>query len=48
MVSCYASQAGRSQMEKDKFWRQVEGVIMNIGINQEIIVACPFITIWLK
>ena len=34
MVLCYAPQAGRSQIEKDKFRRQVEGVIMNTGINQ--------------
>ena len=29
VVSCYAPQAGRSQIEKEEFWRQVEGVIMN-------------------
>ena len=28
MVSCYAPQAGRSQIEKEEFWRQVEGVIL--------------------
>ena len=27
VVSCYAPQAGRSQIEKEEFWRQVEGVI---------------------
>ena len=31
--------AGRSQIEKEGFWRQVEGVIMNTGINQEVIVG---------
>ena len=39
MVSCYAPQAGRSQIEKDEFWRQVEGVTMNTGINQEVIIG---------
>ena len=39
MVSCYAPQAGRSQIEKEEFWRQVEGVIMNTDINQEVIVG---------
>ena len=29
VVSCYASQTGRSQIEKEEFWRQVKGVIMN-------------------
>ena len=33
VVSCYAPQAGRSQIEKEEFWRQVEGVIMNTDIN---------------
>ena len=32
-------QAGRSQIEKEEFWRQVEGVIMNTGINQEVIIG---------
>ena len=36
VVSCYAPQTGRSQIEKEEFWRQVEGVIMNTGINQEV------------
>ena len=36
VVSCYAPQAGRSQIEKEEFWRQVEGVIMNTDINQEV------------
>ena len=27
------------EIEKEGFWRQVEGVIMNIGINQEVIVG---------
>ena len=39
VVSCYAPQAGRSQIEKEEFWRQVEGVIMNTNINQEVIVC---------
>ena len=39
VVSCYVSQARRSQIEKEEFWRQVEGVIMNTGINQEVIVG---------
>ena len=39
LVSCYAPQAGRSQIEKEEFWRQVEGVIMNTDINQEVIVG---------
>ena len=39
VVSCYAPQAGRSQIEKEEFWRQVEGVIMNTDINQEVIVG---------
>ena len=39
MVSCYAPQTGRSQIEKHEFWRQVERVIMNTGINQEIIIG---------
>ena len=39
MVSCYAPQTGRSQTEKEEFWRQVEGVIMNTDINQEVIVG---------
>ena len=39
VVSCYAPQAGRSQIEKEEFWRQMEGVIMNTGIHQEIIVG---------
>ena len=38
VVSCYAPQAGRSQIEKEEFWRQVEGV-MNTDINQEVIVG---------
>ena len=38
VVSCYAPQVGRSQIEKEEFWRQVEGVIMNTDINQEVIV----------
>ena len=38
MVSCYALQAGRSQIEKEEFWRQVEGVIMSTNINQEVII----------
>ena len=33
VVSCYAPQAGRSQIEKEEFWRQVEGVIINTDIN---------------
>ena len=37
VVSCYALQIGRSQVEKKEFWRQVEGVIMNTNINQEVI-----------
>ena len=36
VVPCYAPQAGRSQIEKEEFWRQVEGVIMNTDINQEV------------
>ena len=36
VVSCYAPQAGRSQIEKEEFWRQVEGIIMNTDINQEV------------
>ena len=39
MLSCYAPQTGRSQIEKEGFWRQVEGVIMNTDINQEVIVG---------
>ena len=39
MVSCYAPQTGRSQIEEEEFWRQVEGVIMNTDINQEVIVG---------
>ena len=39
MVSCYAPQAGRSQIEKKEFWRQVEGVIMTTDINQEVIIG---------
>ena len=39
MVPCYAPQTGRSQIEKEEFWRQVEGVIMNTDINQEVIVG---------
>ena len=39
VVSCYAPQTGRSQIEKEEFWRQVEGVIMNTDINQEVIVG---------
>ena len=39
MVSCCAPQTGRSQIEKEEFWRQVEGVVMNIDINQEVIVS---------
>ena len=39
MVSCYAPQTGRSQIEKEEFWRQVEGVIMSTDINQEVIVG---------
>ena len=39
VVLCYAPQTGRSQIEKEGFWRQVEGVIMNTDINQEVIVG---------
>ena len=39
VVSCYAPQTGRSQIEKEEFWRQVEVVIMNTDINQEVIVG---------
>ena len=39
VVSCYVPQTGRSQIKKEEFWRQVEGVIMNTGINQEVIVG---------
>ena len=39
MVSCYAPLTGRSQIEKEGLWRQVEGVIMNTDINQEVIVG---------
>ena len=39
VVSCYAPQTGRSQIEKEEFWRQVDGVIMNTDINQEVIVG---------
>ena len=39
VVSCYAPQTGRSQIEKEEFWRQVEGVIMSTDINQEVIVG---------
>ena len=39
VVSCYAPQSGRSQIEKEEFWRQVEEVIMNTGINQEITIG---------
>ena len=39
VVLSYAPQAGRSQIEKEEFWRQVEGVIMSTGINQEVIVG---------
>ena len=39
VVSCYAPQTGRSQIEKEEFWRQVEGVTMNTDINQEVIVG---------
>ena len=39
MVLCYAPQTGRSQIEKEEFLRQVEGVIMNTGINQEVIIG---------
>ena len=38
VVSCYAPQAGRSQVE-DESWRQVERVIMNTSINQEVIIG---------
>ena len=31
VVSCYAPQAGRSQIEKEEFWRQVEGVEVILG-----------------
>ena len=34
-----APQTGRSQIEKEGFQRQVEGVIMNTDINQEVIVG---------
>ena len=34
VVSCYVPQIERSQIEKKRFWRQVEGVIMSTGINQ--------------
>ena len=30
---------GRSQIEKEKFWRQVEGAIMSTGIHQEVIIG---------
>ena len=36
VVSCYAPQTGRSQIEKEEFWRQVEGFIMGTGINQVV------------
>ena len=39
MVSCYAPQTGRSQIEKKEFWRQVEGVILNTDIYHEVIVG---------
>ena len=39
MVSCYAPKAGRSHIEKEEFWWQVEGVIINTDINQEVIVG---------
>ena len=39
VVSCYTPQTGRSQIEKEEFWRQIEGVIMNTDINQEVIVG---------
>ena len=39
VVSCYAPQAGRSQIEKDEFWRQTEGVLVNTDINQTVIVG---------
>ena len=39
VVSCYAPQAGRSQIEKEEFWRQVERVIMNTDINQDVVVG---------
>ena len=39
VVSCSAPQAKRSQIEKEGFWRQVEGVIMNTDINQKVIVG---------
>ena len=38
VVSCYAPQTGRSQIEKEEFLRQVEGV-MNTNINQEVIIG---------
>ena len=38
VVSCYAPQTGRSQIEKEGLWKQVQGVIMNTDINQEVIV----------
>ena len=39
VVSCYAQWTGRSQIEKEGFWRQVEGFIMNTDINQEVILG---------
>ena len=39
VVSCYIPQTGRSQIEKEGFWRQVERVIVNTDINQEVIVG---------
>ena len=39
VVSCYVLLAGRSQIEKEEFWRQVERVIMNTCINQEVIIG---------
>ena len=39
VVSYYAPQTERSQIEKKGFWKQVEGVILNTDINQEDIVG---------
>ena len=39
VVSCYAPQTRRSQIEKEGFWRQIEGVIMNTDVNQEVILG---------
>ena len=37
MVSCYAPQTGRSQVVKEGFWTQVEGVIMDTDLIKRLL-----------